>query len=213
MRLDIVNVTAKLAEDFSTLEFEVIELDRIFKETQFLGHLSNLPNAHHGYLMVCLSKIDLLSAIWSGQVGSRGQTQRMMLFMEKYLYPGKSEEQGVAVQMFRHTLMHTGSLRFLYSRPRDAKYTWRVYWSSLPSHYTHFTITQEDAQYQDILGAINVTGLSTNPSFRALNISILQFAKDLRNAASSYVTDLLTDLALQSRYEKAMGSIEIQKVN
>lgn len=208
---DLGQVRESLSREFEVLEFEVSTLSRVFKETRFFGHPSNFPHAHYGYLMACMAKIDMLSSYWSGQVGSKGQTQRMRAFMEKYLYPGKAGEIQVAVQMFRHTLMHTGALRFLYDRKADARYTWRVYLDALPPHFTHFTITDEDPTYQDQLLAPVVSTGSTTRTTKALNVSIPVFAADLRRAMSDYLEDLAAESVLQTHFDRADAHIIIQE--
>jgi hypothetical protein len=89
-----------LTREVEDLELEVVTLSRMFEESpRFFGHPRNFPNAHYGYLMTCMGKIDVLSSYWSGQVGSQGQTRRMISFMDHCLHPGRIEEQIVAVQM------------------------------------------------------------------------------------------------------------------
>jgi hypothetical protein len=219
--LDVGQVITELTDEFQTLLFEVDELTRIFQETDFLaqqseillGHRPNFPNAHHGYLMVCLSKIDFLSSLYTGQVGSRGQTLRMKQFIDKYLYPGRREEQDVAVQLFRHTLIHTGKLRFLYSKKYRAKYTWRVDWFDLPSVRPHFTILLEDEVYQDQLASISIPGFPAKPAYKSLNVSLSQLTIDLKGSVDVYLTELANSSQLQANYIRAMREIEIQEIH
>jgi hypothetical protein len=154
---DIERVKEELTRELEILEFETSTLARVFAETGFFGHVRNFPNAHHGYLMTCMGRIDVLSSYWSGRVGSRDQTQRMISFMDRYLYPGRVEEHRVAVQMFRHTLMHTGALRFLYDRASDTRYAWRVYFGEGLRPAWHYRITTEDEQHQEQLRALPVS--------------------------------------------------------
>ena len=74
--LDVALVKEGLIREMEVLEFEVSTLARVFQETQFFGHPSNFPNAHYGYLMTCMGKIDVLSTYWSGldKADSKGQT-------------------------------------------------------------------------------------------------------------------------------------------
>jgi len=155
---DVARVKGELTKEFDILEIEVSTLAETFKETSFFGHVSNFPNAHYGYLMVCMGKIDVLSSYWTGKAGNgSGQTKRMVSFMDRYLYPGKTAEHRVSVQMFRHTLMHTGALRFLYDKKADTRYTWRVYFGEGLSSGEHYTITAQDARYQDQLMTLGVS--------------------------------------------------------
>jgi hypothetical protein len=212
--LEIAKVKEQFTSEFGVLEFEATTLDRAFHETRFFGHPSNFPHAHYGYLMACMGKIDLLSAYWRGEVTHRGQTARMISFMNRYLHPGKAEENRVAVQMFRHTLMHTGALRFLYDRTNDVKYTWRVHFGfSFPAHIQHYTITTEDAKYQDMLREIPVSTASSSTTIRALNLSIIHLVGDLKRALAAYLADLETDFVLQANYERATVSVLVQEFN
>lgn len=209
--LDIARVRADVTRDLDVLKFEVTTLSRMFAETQFFGNPSNFPNAHHGYLMTCTAKIDALSSYWSGLVGSKGQTHRMTSFMNRYLHPGRVEEHRVAVQMFRHTLMHTGSLRFLYDRTTDTKYTWRLHFGDGLRSEWHYRITAEDEQYQDQLCALPVSTGSTSAAIKALNVSIPRLVDDLDRAVQSYLAEFDADVNLQLKYENAQSRIVLQE--
>ena len=162
--------------------------------------------------MACMGKIDLLSAYWQGEVTSRGQTVRMRSFMDRYLHPGRTEENRVAVQMFRHTLMHTGALRFLYDKTNDVKYTWRVHFGfTFPPNVRHYSITTEDARYQEMLKAVPVSTASSSSKIRALNLGIIHLVSDLKRGLTAYLADLETDLVLQTNYQKASPKILIQE--
>ena len=145
---DINQVKKELTAEMESLVFETATLARVFKETNFHGHPKAFPNAHYGYLMACMGKIDVLSAYHDGRVTAYGQTQRMISFMDRYLYPGRSEEHKVAVKMFRHTLMHTGALRFIYDPATDTRYTWRVHLDDQLPPASHYTVTIEDSRYR-----------------------------------------------------------------
>jgi len=207
----VVRVREDLSRELEVLELEVSTLSRVFDETRFFGHPSNFPNAHYGYLMACMGKIDVLSSFWSGQLGSRGQTCRMILFMDRYLHPGRHEEHQVAVQMFRHTLMHTGSLRFLYNRTTKTRYTWRVYFGEGLRPEWHYRITTEDERYQDQLRALAVSTGSTSSTIKVLNASVPRFVGDLNHAAQAYLSEFETDSRLQANYDKVLPRILIQE--
>jgi hypothetical protein len=77
----------------------------------------------------------------------RNQTPRMQGFMERYLDAQKADEHRVAIQLMRHTLMHTGSLRFLYDEKNETGYTWRIHFGdTFPTSIGHYTLTAEDPQ-------------------------------------------------------------------
>jgi hypothetical protein len=62
--------------------------------------------------MAALGQIDTLSVCHGGNVGK--QTPRMIAFLDRYVYPGRLDVHRAVVQMLRHTLMHTGALRYLF---------------------------------------------------------------------------------------------------
>jgi hypothetical protein len=155
--------------------------------------------------------IDVLSSYWSGRLGSHGQTQRMTSFMDRYLHPGQIEEHRVAVQMFRHTLMHTGALRYLYNRTTDTRYTWRVYFGEGLRPEWHYRITTEDERYQEQLRALPVSTGSTSSVIKALNVSITQFIGDLRHALQVFLAEFEVDASLQAKYDNAHPRIVIQE--
>ena len=132
----------------------------LFERTDFLGDGSNLPHAHYGYLMATLGQIDTLSVCDRG--GSRrDQMKRMVTFLETYVPPGNVDIHRVVVQMLRHTLMHTGALRYLCDSGNMTAYTWRVYFGDLPVSVAHYTVTQIDPTYQDdVLETARLAGLA-----------------------------------------------------
>lgn len=51
--------------------------------------------------------------------GGASSEPRVQSFMERYLDTQKADEHRVAIQLMRHTLMHTGALRFLYDEKNE----------------------------------------------------------------------------------------------
>jgi hypothetical protein len=75
--------------------------------------------------MSCMGQIDVMSLCVFDLDKKKGdQTRRMQGFMDHYLYPKKFDENRVAIQLMRHTLMHTGALRYLYDETNQVAYTW-----------------------------------------------------------------------------------------
>jgi hypothetical protein len=208
---DYTWIRNQLTLEIGLLEFEVMTLQRVFTETRFFRHPNNFPHAHFGYLMACMGRIDVLSAYWTGGVGSAGQTARMRKFLDRYLAPGKAEENRVAVQMFRHSLMHTGGLRYLYDRRHDIKYTWRVYFTSLPDGIGHYTVTTEDRANAGELATFAVSTGSKTSVIRALNVGIVPLVQDIKRAQQAYLADLATDATLQSNYRAVAPRVLIQE--
>jgi hypothetical protein len=129
--------------------------------------------------------------------------------MERYLDAQKVDEHRVAIQLMRHTLMHTGALRFLHDKKTEIGYTWRIHFGdTFPTSIGHCTLTAEDPQYQGILQrAVNgkVVGV------KALNVQLTAFAADILRVAHDYTAAMTTDPTLQSKCQVAYRDIQVQQ--
>lgn len=120
----------------------------------------------YGYVMAAFSMIDLHSQLWLDDPG-RGtnkairQTRRMTSYMDRF-FPGSTVAHTVAVQLWRHTLMHTTRPRRLVDRASGREFHYLLHWSSeqLPKEQ-HFQLESGekinislDALLADIAGAI-----------------------------------------------------------
>jgi hypothetical protein len=157
-----------------------------------------------------MGQIDLMSKCeWGPVEPARNQTPRMQGFMERYLDAQKVDEHRVAIQLMRHTLMHTGALRFLYDKKTEIGYTWRIHFGdTFPTSIGHYTFTAEDPQYQGILQrAVNgkVVGV------KALNVQLTAFAADIQRVAHDYTAAMTKDPTLQSKCEGAYPDIRVQQ--
>ena len=191
-------IADEILANASALEYEVNTLAQCFAETNFFGDTRNFPHAHYGYLMACMGQIDLMSKCEFGPSEPKGgQTVRMQSFMERYLDAQKADEHRVAIQLMRHTLMHTGALRFLYEEKNETGYTWRIYFGeTFPSSIGHYTLTVEDPQYQDVLRAAVKGTVST---VKALNVKLTAFAADILRVAKDYTAAMGNDPTLCNR--------------
>lgn len=163
----------------------------------------------YGCVMACMAQIDLLSKYEYGLGEPQGgQTARMRRFMERYIDPNKTAEHRVAVQLFRHTLMHTGELRYLYDQADETAYTWRVHFSDrFPAKTSHYTLTPEDHQYQaDLLSAVQ----GTVRTILAFNLNINELAADVQRATESFTARMRSDPALQNACEAAFPEVHVQ---
>jgi hypothetical protein len=202
-------IADELVANATALHYEVSSLAKLFSETAFLGDNRNFPHAHYGYLMACMGQIDLMSKCeWGPVEPPRNQTPRMQGFMERYLDAQKADEHRVAIQLMRHTLMHTGALRFLYEEKTETGYTWRIHFGdTFPKSIGHYTLTGEDPQYQDMLrAAVNgkVVGV------KVLNVQLIAFAADIVRVAEDYTTMMAKEPTLQSKCEGAYADIRVQ---
>jgi hypothetical protein len=139
--VDFVAVRDELMGEVEQLAFEVDTLWRGFKATDWHGNQRHFPYAHYGYLMATFARIDLVSRYCAGY--DRPQTRRMIAFLNRYVHPGSHEANGVAVQMWRHSLMHTGEGRRQLDLGSGKRYTWRLDFSPETLGRPHYTIYRD----------------------------------------------------------------------
>ena len=89
----------------------------------------HFPNTIHGFMMAAMAKVDYLSQHWIRKrpkgKHKDGQTKRMVQFMHSYLGYGK-EASEIAVQFFRHNLMHTSDLAEIHD-DKGGSYRWLLH--------------------------------------------------------------------------------------
>lgn len=84
----------------------------------------HFPCTLYGFVMVVMAKIDFLSRHWCPE--DDHQTKRMVTFMRDYLgYAAKPSE--IAVVFFRHSLMHTSTLKNIHDNA-DREYGWLLHY-------------------------------------------------------------------------------------
>jgi len=94
------------------LEREVSQIYETLVLPNWDGPLHGFPETLYGLMMAVFSRFDILSAYWKGDGSTKGQTARMAEFLETFLRHN-TEANGVAIQMWRHKLMHTSQPRYL----------------------------------------------------------------------------------------------------
>lgn len=121
------------------------------------------------------------------------QTDRMSEFSARYLlYPRK--ESQIAIQFWRHKLMHTAELRIL----RDSSTKETYVWSMGTSQVNHMQLVE-----------------AGEPNKWVLHFSPFVFIRDLREAIfgpSGYFNDLRTNAELQSKYLQCLAEFEIYEI-
>ncbi|WP_405151068.1 hypothetical protein OG308_15785 [Nocardia salmonicida] len=207
-------IADEIYSNAAALEWEVNTLATAFAKTSFFGDNRHFPHAHYGYLMACMGQIDIMSGCEAGNISSRGQTTRMQNFMERYLYPGKANEHRVAVKMMRHTLMHTGALRYIFDETTGVAYTWRIHFGGdFPTQFSHYSLTSEDATYQqDVISSVAQISSASVQAVEALNIQLTDFASDIKRVASAYTSKLRVDSNLQVLSEKVYPEVRVQRL-
>lgn len=156
--------------------------------------LHGFTHTLYGYMMRAFSYIDLLSSYWRGRDNS--QTQRMVDFMDEYMGYGR-QAHSVAVQLWRHKLMHTSRPRRLRDPATGKSMYWLLHWyeQHLPRDQ-HFT-------FSDAGNQVN------------LNIGAIYLIEDLQLAAAKYFDELDQSPDLQVKVtalEKDLNSSEVRKV-
>lgn len=141
--------------------------------------LHGFTHTLYGYMMRTFSYVDLLSLYWNGP-GDQSQSKRMVDFMDRYMgYERRAHS--LAVQLWRHKLMHTARPRKLKDSNSGKSMYWLLQWyeQHLPrdQHFTFF-----DAGHQ-----LN------------LNIGAIYLIEDLERAAATYFDEMDGSQELQTK--------------
>ena len=108
----------------------------------------------------------------------------------------------------RHTLMHTGALRFLYDEKNETGHLADLLRRHVSQFRGHYTLTVE-IQYQDVLRAA-VNGKIT--TVKALNVQLTAFAADILRVAKDYAAETRKDPTLQSNCELVYPTVRVQQL-
>jgi hypothetical protein len=117
----------------------------------------------------------------------------MIEFMQKYGVSTDREACDVAVQIWRHKLMHTAEPRTLMEKGSGIRYRWLLHWSvdHLPREQ-HFVLTQ--------------TG-----NRKKLDLALICLIEDLRKALDAYLGDLASESSLQSNFQKVDAEMQSEQ--
>jgi hypothetical protein len=178
----------ELRAQLSRLPLEASEVYESIVISTWLGELHGFPETLYGYMMRVFAWIDLLSGYWEGTTGSRGQTKRMIQFMEKYISANR-EAHSVAIHLWRHKLMHTAMPRPLRDISSGKKYQWLLHWSEHLPEEQHYTFAE-------------------TADSRILNIGLLYLIRDLEEAFEAYVADLTLSPSLQQKFLAVATELE-----
>jgi hypothetical protein len=96
--LDLDKFRKELTARTEAFECEVKTIYSTLVVPSWGNELHGYPQTLYGYMMILFAYIDLLSAYWKGDAASRGQTRRMIDFMDKYI-SNDHEANSVAVQI------------------------------------------------------------------------------------------------------------------
>jgi len=142
--------------------------------------------------MNVFSRIDLLSSYLQGNLLKQKpkikQTPKMISFMDKYFLT-EHEANSLAIQLWRHGLMHTSQPRLLVDEKKDHTYRWLLHWGQELPKEQHFT-------------------LSKSNNSTKLNLAIVYLVDDLKRSVNGYLQDLLTSNELQTKYIQYQSVLE-----
>lgn len=176
--------------DKNLCDFEA-EVRRVHDEVvipTWQTELHGLRHTLYGYIMMCFSYIDLFSTLWKGNTKDN-QTVRMTQFMQKYMRM-EYEVANVAVQLWRHKLMHTTRPRHLKIPATSMQYSWLLHWSD-----RHLPAEQH----------LKFNATDTN---KILAIGLLYLLKDVQSAWKMYTKDLQNNTILQKAFSTVRPAIE-----
>lgn len=173
------------------------EIERLLAEAEYCYEKIVLPNwgseKYHGFpdvlfglVMGVMSRVDIISQHFNNS--NMKQTPKMVSFLNRYVKED-NEFNTALIQIWRHQLMHTSAPREVIDEQTNITYRWLLHWKE------HLPIEQ------------HYTFVFHNNS-KILNIGLIYLIVQLKNAISSYLTDLQTDPALQNNYEERKNRLE-----
>lgn len=113
-----------------------VTVEQLVKPT-WESHIHHYPATLYAYVMAAFARVDLYSRLWDGDSGER-QTPRMHAFLARYL-PRDPIAHALAIQLWRHTLVHTSRPRQLRERVSGHVYTYLLHWGApqlpIEQHY------------------------------------------------------------------------------
>lgn len=150
-------------------------------------HTHHFPATLWAYVMSGFSKLDLYSKLWDGDATS-GQTPRLRAFLARYL-PRDPLADALAIQLWRHTLMHTSRPRRLRHPKTGREFSYLLHWGAPElSRSDHYRISGSNK----------------------LDFGLEHFVDDLGTLLAAYFADLNTMPELQVKALATWPKIEIQ---
>jgi len=188
---DFLLARSRLRERIDSLQNDV---SRCYWDLRHPGAPASAP---FPAVMYAFATIDYLSSYWAGwnQSGpGKSQTNRLTDFMRKYLlYPNK--ESQIAVNFWRHKLMHTAEPRILRNADNSEIYIWEI-GTPLRSHMMLLP-THEPTTFK-------------------LQFDPFALVRDLRDGVfgpQGYFSDLQVSADLQANYEQCETEMESYRIN
>lgn len=152
-----------LFEQAKYLMDELLELEKEvrlvlpYTKTLWATSRRHFPYTTYGFTMCLFSKLDLFSQYWFPT--ETDQTKKMVSFLGEYLNYSEKESE-IAVQLWRHKLMHTSEPRILTEAITGKRYGWLL---------QHELDVEKHWRFQG------------NADPRILSVGVLNLASDLRS--------------------------------
>lgn len=147
------------------------------------------PRTLYGYLMASFSIIDLLS---HHRYSDPSQTTRMRSFLHDYM-GAPPEAAAVAVQLWRHTLMHTGNPRAVIDQASGRMFRWLLHWREHLPREQHMQFQRTDGE-------------------SILNVGLMYLVEDLAAALSRTFADAANSAELRDRFLRVSKDLSTQKL-
>lgn len=152
-----------------------------FRNERILG----FTGALYGLLMFAFAQLDS----WSLRaLPEHKQSLRMVRFLDRFVHADRREENRLAVQLWRHQLVHQGRPEVLTDKDSGIQYRWLLHWGR---PYLH-----DDLHYHIV---------RTDSRTRKLDFGLLQFIDDMERGLETFLGLVETDDAARDRYEQGIS--------
>lgn len=167
-------------------EADVVYQELVLPRWEFERH--HFPSTLYGYVTRCFAFVDLLSKLWRPSA-FKYQNDRMIQFMEAHIAERRLANE-IAIQMWRHALMHTGSPQRLIEKDSGVTYVWLLQWGRehMPPEQ-HMTFSELDS------------------SQRVLNMALFFLIEDLIRGAENLFFEADQNADLARSIERANASV------
>lgn len=126
----VTEVSADLRRDLAQFRREWEAIYRALVQPTWSDDATHYPATLWCLVMGVFSRIDLYSLLWDGGERVRkGQTERMVEFLQTYLQRDPIVDR-LAIQLFRHTLMHTSQPRTIRHSNTSKLFSYNLQWES-----------------------------------------------------------------------------------
>jgi hypothetical protein len=184
MAATAANILASLRYDFDAFKREATEIRETLADAQGAYYFMSL----YALLMGVFSQVDLYAALLAGSIG-KGQTKRMRDFLNRY--SGRDPFASMlAVQLYRHTLMHTSRPRLLLDETTGRTHAFLLHWgrkrADAAAHYT-----------------VDADG--------KLTLNLESLVEDVSRMLDAFIADATADSLLNAQIEALWQDVMVQR--